>query len=69
LITGATSGLGEALALRFAGEGFRISVAGYNPKKIARTVEKVETAGDSALAVQLEVTRAEEFEAAANQVA
>jgi NAD(P)-dependent dehydrogenase (short-subunit alcohol dehydrogenase family) len=69
LITGATSGLGEALALRFAGEGFRIGVAGRNPQKIARTVEKVETAGGSALAVQLEVTRAEEFEAAANQVA
>lgn len=64
LITGATSGLGEALALQFAAEKFRVGVAGRNPEKIQRTVKKIESAGGEALPVQLEVTRPEEFEAA-----
>jgi NAD(P)-dependent dehydrogenase (short-subunit alcohol dehydrogenase family) len=34
LITGATSGLGEALALRFAAAGFRVAVASRNPAKV-----------------------------------
>lgn len=37
LITGATSGLGEVLALRFAGAGFRVAVASRNPTKVAAT--------------------------------
>lgn len=68
IITGATSGLGEALALRFALEGFRVGIAGRNPEKIAATVKRVEQAGGNPLAVQLEVTRLEDFEAAVKQV-
>jgi NAD(P)-dependent dehydrogenase (short-subunit alcohol dehydrogenase family) len=68
LITGATSGLGEALALRFAEAGFRVAVAGRNPQKVARVVEAVEAAGGLGLAVQLEVTRPAEFETAAELV-
>ena len=68
LITGATSGLGEALALRFAQAGFRVGIAGRNEDKIRRTVEQVEAAGGEALAVQLEITRLEDFEAAVKQI-
>jgi NAD(P)-dependent dehydrogenase (short-subunit alcohol dehydrogenase family) len=65
LITGATSGLGEALALRFAQSGFRVAVAGRNPEKVAKVAAAVEAAGGQALSVQLEVTRPAEFGAAA----
>lgn len=68
LITGATSGLGEALALRFAQAGFRVGITGRNEDKIRRTVEQVEAAGGEALAVQLEITRLEDFEAAVKQI-
>jgi len=65
LITGATSGLGEALALMFARAGFCVAVAGRNPDKTASVVRAVEQAGGRALALQLEVTRHEDFDAAA----
>ena len=68
LITGATSGLGEALALRFARQGFRVGVAGRNPEKIANTTDKVNQAGGRALPVQLEVTRLDDFHSAAQQI-
>lgn len=68
LITGATAGLGEALALQFAAAGFRVAVASRNPAKVAATVADVERAGGQGLAVALEVTRQEDFESAAKQV-
>lgn len=68
LITGATSGLGEALALRFARGGFRVAVASRNPEKVARTVERLEALGAEALAVTLDVTREEDFQAALERV-
>ena len=61
LITGATSGLGEALALRFAAAGFSVAVASRNPEKVARTAERVERAGGRALPITLDVTREEDF--------
>jgi NAD(P)-dependent dehydrogenase (short-subunit alcohol dehydrogenase family) len=64
LITGATSGLGEALAIRFARAGFRVAVASRNPDKVASTVERVEQAGGQGLAITLDVTREDDFEAA-----
>jgi NAD(P)-dependent dehydrogenase (short-subunit alcohol dehydrogenase family) len=68
LITGATSGLGEALALQFARAGFRVGVAGRNPKKIQGTTAKMEAAGAEALPVQLEVTAVGDFERAVQTV-
>jgi short-subunit dehydrogenase len=68
LITGATSGLGEVLALAFAGAGFSVAVASRNPTKVAAMCKRVEQAGGEPLAITLDVTRAEDFEAAARQV-
>ena len=64
LITGATSGLGEALALRFAGGGFRVAVASRNPEKVKHTVQRLEACGSGALPITLDVTREEDFHAA-----
>ena len=68
LITGATAGLGEALAMRFASAGFRVAVASRNPEKVANTCKKVKEAGGEPLAITLEVTRLQDFEAAAQLV-
>jgi NAD(P)-dependent dehydrogenase (short-subunit alcohol dehydrogenase family) len=48
LITGATSELGEALALEFARHGSRIGVSGRNPDKVGVAARKVcEVRGDA----------------------
>ena len=69
LITGATSGLGQALALRFAAAGFRVAVAGRNPEKIDSMAEQVQQAGGTPLTVVLDVTASGEFTAAASAIA
>ena len=64
LITGATSGMGEALAMQFARAGFHVAVASRNPGKVAATCEQVKKAGGDPLAITLDVTRTADFEAA-----
>jgi short-subunit dehydrogenase len=68
LITGATSGLGEALALQFATGGFRVAVASRNPEKVAATCQRVEQAGGESLAITLDVTRQQDFQDAVSVV-
>jgi len=68
LITGATSGLGEALALRFAGAGFSVAVASRDPAKVAAAAARVEGAGGVALPITLDVTREADFADAAARV-
>jgi NAD(P)-dependent dehydrogenase (short-subunit alcohol dehydrogenase family) len=68
LITGATSGSGEALAVLFGRHGWRVAVTGRNPEKVALSAKKVRAAGGQVLEIELEVTRHEDFERAARQV-
>jgi NAD(P)-dependent dehydrogenase (short-subunit alcohol dehydrogenase family) len=69
LITGATSGSGEALALLFGRYGWRVAVTGRNRERVALSAKKVRAAGGQVLEIELEVTRYEDFERAARQVA
>lgn len=68
LITGATSGSGEAFALLFGQHGWRVAVTGRNPEKVALSAKKVRQAGGEVLEIELEVTRYEDFERAAAQI-
>lgn len=68
LITGATSGLGESLALMFARAGFRVAVASRNAAKVSATVTRVALAGGTGLGITLDVTQAQDFETAAREV-
>jgi NAD(P)-dependent dehydrogenase (short-subunit alcohol dehydrogenase family) len=68
LITGATSGSGEALALLFGRHGWRVAVTGRNREKVAASADKVRAAGGEVLEIGLEVTRYEDFERAAQEV-
>jgi NAD(P)-dependent dehydrogenase (short-subunit alcohol dehydrogenase family) len=48
LVTGATSGIGRAIALQLARDGAEVIVHGRDPKRGAETVEAIHAAGGSA---------------------
>lgn len=60
-ITGAGSGLGHALALRFAREGWRVAVTDRDAEAAARVAGEVENAGGAAFVERLDVTREADF--------
>ncbi|UXY15750.1 SDR family oxidoreductase [Chitiniphilus purpureus] len=55
LVTGASSGIGRATALRFAAEGAIVGVLGRNRAALDETVAEIETAGGRALALVADV--------------
>ena len=68
LITGAASGLGRALALRFAKEGADICVADINAEGSKETVTMIEAAGGKGWTAHLDVTVPEQWEALRHDV-
>jgi len=54
--TGAASGIGRAVALRYAAEGARVAVADLQEAASSPVVAEIERAGGSALAVAMDVT-------------
>lgn len=51
IVTGAGSGVGEGIALRFAREGTKVVVAELEPQKAEATVTKINAAQGKGLAV------------------
>lgn len=62
LVTGASSGLGEATARRFAQEGAKVVVAARRVEQGARVVQRIVAAGGDAHFVQADVGRAADVE-------
>ena len=56
LITGAASGIGRDIALRFAREGASIAVADLDTKAADATAAQIRDAGGAAIAVGMDVT-------------
>jgi NAD(P)-dependent dehydrogenase (short-subunit alcohol dehydrogenase family) len=62
LITGASQGLGRALALAFAGEGARVVVNARSEESVRPVAREVEEAGAEVLAVAADVSKEEDVE-------
>jgi NADP-dependent 3-hydroxy acid dehydrogenase YdfG len=56
LVTGASSGIGEATAKRLAGEGAAVAVAARRNDRLDKLVSEIDDAGGKALAVEADVT-------------
>jgi NAD(P)-dependent dehydrogenase (short-subunit alcohol dehydrogenase family) len=68
VITGAGSGLGRALSLRFARERWRVAIADINTERAEETLALVRGAGGDGFVQRCDVGRDEEFEALAERV-
>ena len=62
LVTGASSGLGEATALKFAREGAKVVIAARRAEQGAQVVQKIAASGGEAYFVQADVSRATDVE-------
>src|SRR5579862_8216206 len=56
LVTGASSGIGEATALALAAEGASVAVAARRRDRLGGLVERIEQAAGRALALETDVT-------------
>jgi NAD(P)-dependent dehydrogenase (short-subunit alcohol dehydrogenase family) len=67
-ITGASAGIGRALALAFAEEGADVAVSARRADRLAEVTREVEARGRRALAVVCDVADEEQVEAAVSRV-
>ncbi|HEY0882571.1 MAG TPA: glucose 1-dehydrogenase [Archangium sp.] len=63
IITGASRGIGESIALRFAEHGASVVLAARKPDALHAVVEKIEKAGGKAIAVPAHTGKAEDVRA------
>jgi len=68
VVTGAGSGIGKAIALRFAREGARIAIADLDMKGAQAAAAEITAGGGKALAVAMDVTSEEQVNRAVAQV-
>jgi NAD(P)-dependent dehydrogenase (short-subunit alcohol dehydrogenase family) len=67
LITGGTSGIGSATAMRFAGEGAAVAITGRNSERGAQVVQDIIAKGGEALFIRSDVRSAEDCRRAVDQ--
>ena len=65
VVTGAGSGLGRELALRFAREGMKLALADVDEAALAKTESELKTAGTAVIAVRCDVSNGADVEALA----
>jgi len=62
LVTGASSGIGAAVARFFAGEGYRVSLAARRLDRLEAISEEIKSKGGQALAVQADLSKYEDIQ-------
>jgi NAD(P)-dependent dehydrogenase (short-subunit alcohol dehydrogenase family) len=67
VVTGAASGIGRAMAERFAAEGMKVVVADIERGALAKTEEEFRAKGATVLAVPTDVSKADDVEALAKK--
>src|SRR5258708_27104105 len=67
LVTGATSGIGMAIAQQLAGLGAEVVVHGRSPERGAKTVQEIENSGGKARFVAADLSRADEVRRLADE--
>jgi NAD(P)-dependent dehydrogenase (short-subunit alcohol dehydrogenase family) len=68
IVTGASAGIGEAIAKTFAREGARVAVVSRSAVETARVGAEIEAAGGAAIVLQADVTRTADVTAMVNAV-
>lgn len=69
LVTGATSGIGMATALRFAREGAHVALVGRNERRLREVAAAAREAGGEALEIRADVTNEADARRAVERVA
>lgn len=67
VITGASKGIGRAIALRFAPEGARLALVARSASQIAELAEEIQSAGGTAVALPTDITSEEQVQALAER--
>jgi NAD(P)-dependent dehydrogenase (short-subunit alcohol dehydrogenase family) len=67
VITGAASGIGLALARKFAAEGMKVVLADYNATALQEAVEGIRATGADAIGVRTDVSLEQDVQALAKQ--
>jgi L-rhamnose 1-dehydrogenase len=68
IVTGATRGIGRAIAVRFGQEGARVAVIGRNEEKRHETVRQIEAAGSQGLFVRADLSDGAQVQAMVDAV-
>lgn len=68
LVTGASQGIGAAIALALARDGFDVAVTSTHPERLAGVASAIETSGRVALAVELDIRSHEGIDRAMTKV-
>ena len=69
LVTGASKGIGKAIAAAFAAEGSRVVLNARNQQEVEQAVQEIRQSGGDALALAADVTSASEVQRLAQQAA
>jgi 3-hydroxybutyrate dehydrogenase len=68
VVTGAASGIGKAIALRYAREGGKVAIADLNKAAAQQVADEITDAGGTAMAVAMDVTDEQQVHAAVDEV-
>lgn len=68
VVTGASAGVGRAVAVAFARDGWRVALIARGRERLASAAREVEAAGGAALVIAADVADADRIETAAAQV-